>query len=109
MPHYPYYFDKNGVFRNYEGMRDIQETNLAHYVEYLQYTNKLLLNLIDSILVKSSKPPIIVLVSDHGFREYPRKVNSKYRFMNKLAVYFPNQDYCVSYPHHPMLLCFSPA
>lgn len=97
MPHYPYYFDKNGVFRNYSGMEDIDEKNLAHYVEYLQYTNKLLLNLIDTIIAKSKNPPIILLLSDHGFREYPRKVHSKYMFINKLAVYLPGRNYSSFY------------
>jgi hypothetical protein len=93
MPHYPYYFDQKGVFREFESMAFIQETNIDHYLQYLRYTNKVLLNLIDAILAKTEKPPVIILVSDHGFREYPTKIDRKYNFMNHLSVYLPGKNY----------------
>lgn len=93
MPHYPYYFDEKGNFREFRDMASIQETNIDHYIQYLKYTNKILLNLIDSIVAKSAKPPVIILASDHGFREYPTKTERKYNFMNHLSIYLPGENY----------------
>jgi hypothetical protein len=93
MPHFPYYFTKDGLPRELKEMETINEKNQDHYVEYLQYTNGVLIDLIDHILAKSQKPPIILLVSDHGFREFSKLVDQKYYFTNLMSVYMPERNY----------------
>ena len=60
---------------------------------YLQYTNQKILSLADQILKTASKPPVIIMMSDHGFRHFRQPVEQKYHFMNLNAVYFPKQNY----------------
>jgi arylsulfatase A-like enzyme len=94
MPHYPYYFDKQGNRYDYKMILEENWSLKEEYSEYLQYTNKKLLELFDQILSKSSKPPIIVFMGDHGFREFSsEEKDTKYYFMNMNAIYLPNKNY----------------
>jgi hypothetical protein len=92
-PHHPYYVDRNGnpftFGDSLKGFARLQK----EYTEHLLYTNKRLLELIDHIKANSAKPPIIVLTSDHGFRQFIGEGERKYYFMNFLAVHLPGQDY----------------
>ncbi len=93
MPHYPYYFDSKGNATPIEKLTESYNLNEKAYTEYLQYTNKKLLSLIDHIRVSSPAPPIIILMGDHGFRQYRQKVEQKYNFLNFNAVFFPDSNY----------------
>jgi hypothetical protein len=98
MPHYPYYFDRNG--KPMDPARILPEGNNVNrqdYVEYLQYVNKKILALCDHILKSSSAPPVIILLSDHGFRHFREPVDKKYHFINLNAVYLPGQRYNAFY------------
>jgi hypothetical protein len=93
MPHYPYYYDKNGNEFPFETLTEGNQTNQQHYIEYLQYSNKKLLELVDHILKNSSAPPIIVLMGDHGFRHFNKEIDPKYYFNNLVSVHLPNNNY----------------
>ncbi len=93
LPHYPYYFDKNGRKLPFEQLTEGNQVNQHNYIEYLQYTNKRLLELVDHILRSSEKPPIIILMGDHGFRHFTQLVESKYYFLNLMSVYLPSKNY----------------
>ena len=96
MPHYPYYFDKDGRPYPLKGLvEDATYFSKERYLQYLQYSNAKLLELVDQIQSKSSRPPVILLMSDHGFREFreEEKVDHKYQFMNINAVYLPSKNY----------------
>lgn len=93
MPHYPYYYDKNGVEQPFENLEEGYQVNKLAYIEYLQYSNKKLLELIDHILTNSKKPPIIILMGDHGFRHFTEKVENKYYFLNLTSIHFPDKNY----------------
>jgi len=100
MPHYPYFFDKNGTFmpRGYSGsftpitlsiLEDKQK-----YLDQLIYTNKVTLDIIDCILNHSIKKPVIIIQGDHGFRAIKIKgvtTNEAHTILN--AYYFPDLDY----------------
>lgn len=65
-PHEPYVFNSNGGFierRNYYNLRD-----KIYYIGQYQYINKRILNVIDTIMSRSGKKPVIILQSDHGIR-----------------------------------------
>jgi len=49
--------------------------------------------LVDHILSTSLHPPVIMLLSDHGFRHPDRKIDRRYDFMNLNAVYTPGKNY----------------
>ena len=93
MPHYPYYFDSKGTPVSLEKLTGFRKTNSDDYLGYLQYGNKKVLQLVDSILVSSPEPPVIMLLSDHGFRHPAKKTEHRYDFMNLNAIYLPEKNY----------------
>ena len=93
MPHYPYYYDKNGKELPFERLVEGNQVHRDDYIGYLQYSNKKLLELVDQIKKFSASPPIIVLMGDHGFRHFTSPVPRKYHFLNLVSVYFPSQNY----------------
>lgn len=93
MPHYPYYFDSKGHPLPLEKLSGFRKTNSNDYIEYLQYGNQKILKLVDEILGSSASPPVIMLLSDHGFRHPERETLRKYDFMNLNAVYLPGKDH----------------
>jgi len=95
MPHHPYYFDRNGKRMKFEYLP--KEQLEGAYVEYLQYSNRQLLQLIDTIQQRSPEPPVIMLISDHGFRQFEEPPPPEYYFMNFNAVCVPGKDASVFY------------
>jgi len=93
MPHYPYYYDKNGKEQPFETLLEDNQVNQQAYVEYLQYANKKLYELVAHILQSSATPPIIVLMGDHGFRHFKKPVESKYYFLNLTSLHLPSRNY----------------
>jgi hypothetical protein len=93
MPHYPYYFDKDGGEFPFETLTEGNQYNQHNYIEYLQYSNKKLLELIDTISKNSTSPPVIILMGDHGFRHFDKQVDTKYFFCNLVAVHLPGKNY----------------
>ena len=97
MPHYPYLFDKNGNKTTPEMALEGNQSNQKAYIEYLQYANNKFVKLIDDILKNSKDPPIIILMGDHGFRQFVQDVDHNYYFMNFNAVYLPDKNYAPFY------------
>ena len=93
MPHYPYYFDSSGRQAPFEILTDEYATNQKAFIEYLAYSNKKLLELVDHIRANAPSPPLIILMGDHGFREFREPVAEKYHFMNLNAVLLPGSRY----------------
>jgi len=93
MPHSPYYKNKNEKSQPFESLLESEASNMEHYVEYLQYTNTKLIELIDKIQKGSTNPPIIIVMSDHGFRRFPKTFDRKYNFSNLMAVCLPDKNY----------------
>lgn len=93
MPHYPYYFDSSGNALPMEKLAGLRKANPKDYTGYLQYTNNKLLDLIHHIFSQTPKPPVIVLLGDHGFRHPDMKTDPRYDFMNLNAVYIPGGNY----------------
>ena len=96
-PHHPYFFDSKGNEVPVDSLTDEFTMDKRAYIEYLQYSNKMLLDLVDFIKKKSAMPPVIMLLGDHGFRQLTGNVDKKYHFMNLNAVYFPNGNYAGFY------------
>jgi hypothetical protein len=90
MTHFPYYFKENGELNKAEDIRVDNYDNKPLYLENLKYTNQRLLSVVNMILKNSDRPPVILLLGDHGFRY---SSNPAYAFSNLAAVYLPNGDY----------------
>lgn len=88
MPHFPHLLNAEGQFVDPKTLY-AQDS----YLEYLKYSNKKIISVINKILSSSATPPIILLMSDHGFRGYSKPTDPKYYFMNLNAVYLPDQQY----------------
>jgi hypothetical protein len=97
MPHYPYFYKTNGEMNDVELLMEGEQIRAKEYLGYLQYCNKKFLALIDEILKRSKTPPIILFMSDHGFREFTQPVPEQYHFMNINAIYLPNKNYARFY------------
>jgi hypothetical protein len=93
MPHYPYYYDSTGNERPYEKLQEGNQGDEKAYIGYVAYANKKLEALIDHILKHSTRPPLIVLMGDHGFRHFKSPVAFKYYFLNLAAIHLPSKNY----------------
>ncbi|MEK6615858.1 MAG: sulfatase-like hydrolase/transferase [Bacteroidota bacterium] len=67
MPHVPYFFDENGNKMLEEYARS-EEQEKEKYLSQLKYTNRLLMQAINSLLSESKSESIIIIQGDHGFR-----------------------------------------
>ncbi len=92
MPHHPYYFDENGVARSFEELKKMALSDTSAYLSYLKYTNKKIIQLVDHILLNSASPPVIAILSDHGFRYFAGSY-TKYAFSNIMSICLPGRDY----------------
>jgi hypothetical protein len=95
IPHDPYYYDSKGNIVSLEKIIMAGKAGPQNYLEYLQYGNKKILELIDYILENSPTPPVIMILSDHGYRNYKVKSDRRYDFMNLNAIYLPDKNYAL--------------
>lgn len=93
MPHWPYYFDSIGNTISPDKFTESYKSNKSAYLQYMKYCNKKLLYLIDNIKQKSARPPVIILLSDHGFRQIPSQAGKESYFINLNSVYLPSGDF----------------
>lgn len=92
MPHYPYFFDSTGKALSFDEIQKTPMTDHAAYLQYLKYANNEVLRLVDTIRSRSTRPPVIVIMSDHGYRHYPG-IDTKLYFYNFQSVLLPSRDY----------------
>jgi hypothetical protein len=70
----------------------------ARYIGYLKYANNQYLQLVDRILKDSKQPPVIIFISDHGFRQPADSPFKDQSFYNFCSVYLPDKNYQAFYP-----------
>jgi len=92
IPHYPFSYDSGGNKIAHVEHDAPLEVDMKHYVNQLVYSNKLIRNIIDKIMAESTKPVVIILQGDHGYRHFMLKEKSL-EFANLNAMYFFNKDY----------------
>lgn len=90
MPHYPYFFDRNGQPYQTDSLLKIKDTSRIHYVEYLQYCNREVLEMVDSLKERNNGRFQIFIVSDHGFRKLYGDEWGSAAFDNLFAFYDSN-------------------
>jgi hypothetical protein len=89
LPHDPYFTDSLGhlIDTTYTN----KEAEHHAYLNYQQYANLEMKNMVNA-LVKNDPDAIVVIMSDHGFRDYPKN-KTHLTFNNFLAVRFPDKQY----------------
>ena len=97
MPHPPFYYDKNGREKTRQALvAESKKLNVGSYLDYLPATNKVIKELVTSILDHSKKPVVVVLMGDHGFRAdqpqnyYFKNLNAVYSSEKNMAGFYEN-------------------
>lgn len=92
MPHVPYAFDSSGnnVLQQWVG-KLTQKQKDEMYLQYLIYTNKKIAGFIDSLQAKTNHKAVIILMSDHGYREALHKTLAL-SHENFFAIYQPQPN-----------------
>jgi Sulfatase len=99
LPHPPFFYERDGhpVNRDLASVVKSMEDKQA-FLSYLEYTNTVIRRLTDTILRHSSRPPVIIIQSDHGYRDFKKdQVDRKQYYKNYSAFYFPDRQYGMLY------------
>jgi hypothetical protein len=94
MPHAPFY-DSTGAklsVNAFDKTVDVKLQNKA-YLQYLIYTNKVVSNLINELQEKTKRQAVIILMSDHGYRNLIVEGKQASPVNNFNAVYLPGNNY----------------
>ncbi len=116
IPHPPFVFDAEGSNVLYEAKysphdgdwlirpgRLTVEAYKKYYIDQLRFVNSKMKTIVDDILEKSVKPPVILLFGDHGPRsetywEEPGRTNMKECLATLSAYYLPDGGETLLYP-----------
>ena len=85
--HPPFFFDSTGKI-----LQKTPDGSAEGYIHQVAYSNRLIKQIVDSIIVTSARPTIIILQGDHGFT-FNKSVHDPDKFSNLNAIYFSNRDY----------------
>jgi hypothetical protein len=90
VPHIPFVFDPNGQLVSDPGFYSAEQDQPVNdsyqkqgYINQIQFIDKAIVPILHTIISKSKKPPIIVLLGDHGLA-------GNNRYTDLLAYYLPN-------------------
>jgi hypothetical protein len=108
-PHIPFLYGPGGEELTYHGNQNLywyevpQEDYPEYYSYQIEYLNSALLQTIDQILAKSTKPVVIILQADHGDefflnRNNPTREGVEVRTAILNAIYFSDGAYEELYP-----------
>lgn len=65
--HWPFVFKADGSSRRFTNINKHKPSEVREvYVDQLKYTNSMLLKIVEAILSKSEKQPVIIIQGDHG-------------------------------------------
>jgi hypothetical protein len=93
MPHHPYFINKDSNNKTYSNLELALNQNKDAYISYLKFANNKILDLIEYIQTNSKNPPVIILLSDHGWRKNETKETNHHQFINLSAISLPDSNY----------------
>ncbi|THU31136.1 hypothetical protein FAM09_29070 [Niastella caeni] len=91
LPHKPYLFDSTGHLTPDSTWHN-NSYKKASYLSQLKHTNTVIRNIVTQLLKPGNRPRVIIIQSDHGYREFPKNLK-QLEFSNLNAIYFPDQQY----------------
>ena len=98
MPHEPFFFDAQGNRKdNALILAEDNGRSPEPYLQYVKYTNSRIRDLISTIKKNTQGKTVIIVLSDHGYRDYLAMTDAKFHFRNMNAVYLPDQNYSQFY------------
>ncbi len=98
LPHIPYVFTAEGEPRDPASRSDLQgDQDIEGYLNQIRFTNMEIKKIVNELLYKTNKPPIIIIQSDHGSDfgldwKKPTEDMQRQRMPNFQAFYLPNVD-----------------
>lgn len=99
MPHKPFMYDSSGkltdTYKAIKGNRTLGTDTL--YLQYLVYTNKRMMQYLDQLFAATKGKAVIMVMSDHGYRDAYNIPGKYFGFKNFNAIYLPNRDYHLWY------------
>lgn len=95
LPHDPYFYDSSGKVKPQSAWNN-QANIEKDYLEQLKYTNTLIKNMVDHLQKTATRPRVIIIQGDHGYRDYPIVPNNM-EFNNLNAIYCPDRQYAGLY------------
>ena len=96
LPHPPFFYNENGSENDLKTiLNEESQKSKSLFLSYLKYTNKVAIKIIDRIMQASGGSALIILQSDHGFRDFPSYPPAY--FKNYSAFYFPDKNYSALY------------
>ncbi len=99
LPHPPFFYDESGKENDFNYvLTEESQKNKPLFLSYLKYTNKTILEIINSIILNSEGNAVVILQSDHGYRDFEGALNFPETFFkNYSAFYFPDKNYSAIY------------
>ncbi|HJS52906.1 MAG TPA: sulfatase-like hydrolase/transferase [Chitinophagaceae bacterium] len=99
LPHPPFFYDENGKENDFKYViGEESQKNKELFISYLKYTNKIILGITDKIINNHGNNSVVILQSDHGFRDYEGGPSFPETFFkNYSAFYFPDRNYAAFY------------
>lgn len=94
LPHSPYIMDSAGRINlpYLSSQVHTVEIEKKAYIQSLQYTNKLMMNVIDSLKRNTNNNAVIIVMSDHGYKTHAFNKREEDKFNTLNAVYMPDAD-----------------
>jgi hypothetical protein len=97
-PHVPLVFDRTGNILPYLPNNASEQVRTQRFFEQLQFVNDRTLEMLDTIIARSSTPPIIILQADHGSvlgePESLDRRRTNFEILN--AYHFPGHEDCIT-------------
>jgi len=99
MPHRPFMFDSTGKMSDtYKEVKTNRASGTDKlYLQYLIYTNKRIMQYLDQLFAATQGKAVIMVMSDHGYREANSIPGKFFGYKNFNAIYLPNRDYHLWY------------
>jgi len=99
LPHPPFFYDETGSANELKTILDEKtQEDRSLFLSYLRYTNNVATKIIDRIMQSSGGGALIILQSDHGFRNFAGAMSHPEAFFkNYSAFYFPDRNYSALY------------
>ena len=99
LPHPPFFYNEDGKENDLKYViEEESQKNKELFISYLKYTNNIMLGITDKIINNHGSNSVVILQSDHGFRDYEGGPSFPETFFkNYSAFYFPDRNYSALY------------